>query len=307
MKLKSFLLLILTVLSYNLFAYPISPMPLRKLIIESENIVYGEVLDIKENKKVKEDDWFKSDIVVLKVHDVLHGNIKPDQIIEIYTSSDISCPAPAYYEKGKLTLAFLYKEKNDDRYSTHSLSYGSKTLEKEDYSVYKKRILEMQDILKIKNEEEKHAQTIDWLVECALQKPTKWEGTYELSPESDFMSFYDRDKDVFVRKFELKDSQKEKLRLYFLSQKTLEYDDLGLIDLITKPNDRELLDFLIARFKEAYKDFLFEGNFFMSRIADLSGRNDLKEILNKNEKLDMFSVNYDQKTKEILNEFVSKL
>ncbi|GAA5085909.1 hypothetical protein GCM10023210_07180 [Chryseobacterium ginsengisoli] len=307
MKLKSFLLLILTVLSYNLFAYPISPMPLRKLIIESENIVYGEVLDIKENKKVKKHDWFKSEIVVLKIHDVLHGNIKPDQIIEIYTSSYISCPAPAYYEKGKLTLAFLYKEKNDDRYSTHSLSYGSKTLEKEEYSVYKKRILEMQDILKIKNEEEKHIQIVDWLVECALQKTTKWEGTYELSPESDFMSFYDRDKDIFVRKFELNDTQKGKLRNSFFSQKTLEYQDLGLIDLITKPNDKELLDFLITRFKETHKDFLFEGNFFMSKIADLSDRNDLKEISEKNEKLDMLSENYDQKTKDILNEFASKL
>lgn len=307
MKLKSFLLLILTILSYNLFAYPISPMPLRKLIIESENIVYGEVLDIKENKKVKKHDWFKSEIVVLKIRDVLHGNIKPDQIIEIYTSSYISCPAPAYYEKGKLTLAFLYKEKNDDRYSTHSLSYGSKTLEKDDYSVYKKRILEMQDILKIKNEEEKHIQTVDWLVECALQKTTKWEGTYELSPESDFMSFYDRDKDIFVRKFELNDTQKGKLRNSFFSQKTLEYQDLGLIDLITKPNDKELLDFLITRFKETHKDFLFEGNFFMSKIADLSDRNDLKEISEKNEKLDMLSENYDQKTKDILNEFASKL
>ncbi|WBV54088.1 hypothetical protein [Chryseobacterium gambrini] len=307
MKTKLFLFLILSVLSCNLFAYPISPMPLRKLIIESENIVYGEVLDIKSNKKVKEHDWLKSEIVVLKIYDVLHGNIKSGQIIEVYTSSEISCPAPAYYEKGKLTLAFLYKEKKEDRYSTHSLSYGSKTLEKEEYSVYKKRILEMQNILKIKNEEEKHAKTVDWLVECALQKPTKWEGTYELSPESDFMSFYDRDKDTFVRKFELNDNQKEKLRLYFLSQKKLEYSDLGLLDLVAMPNDKELLSFLIGRFKESYNDFIFEGNFFMSRIADLSGRNDLKEISEKNEKLDMFSENYDQKNKEILTEFASKL
>lgn len=165
----------------------------------------------------------------------------------------------------------------------------------------------MQDILKIINEEEKHAKTVDWLVECALQKPTKWEGTYELSPESDFMSFYDRDKDTFVRKFELNDNQKEKLRLYFLSQKKLDYSDLGLLDLVAKPNDKELLSFLISRFKESYNDFIFEGNFFMSRIADLSGRNDLKEISEKNEKLDMFSENYDQKNKEILTEFASKL
>ncbi|GAB0156756.1 hypothetical protein CHRYSEOSP005_20230 [Chryseobacterium sp. Alg-005] len=307
MKLKSFFLLILIVFSYTLFAYPISLMSLRKLIIESKNIVYAEVLEVKQNKNVKDDDWFKSEIAVLKVYDILQGNIKSTQIIEVYTSSGMSCPAPAYYEKGTFTLAFLYKEKNDNRYSTHALSYGSKVLNKDEYSIYKNRILEMQDILKIKNEEEKHIKTVDWLVECALEKATKWEGTYELSPESDFMSFYDHDKDTFERKFELNKTQKEKLRTALFSQKTLDYYDLGLIDIISKPNDHELLSFLVTRFKESYKDFLFEGSFFMSRIADLSERDDLKQIVKKNEEIDMFDENYDKKTKEILNEFVAKL
>lgn len=307
MKLKSIFTFLLITLSYTLFAYPISPMPLRKLIIESENIVYAEVLEIKPNKEAKEDDWFKSDIAVLKLYDVLQGSIKNTQIIEVYTSEEISCPAPAHYEQGTFTLAFLYQEKDGNRYSTHSLSYGSKQLDKEEYSVYKKRILEMQEILKIKDEEEKHAKTVDWLVECAIQKPTQWEGIYELSPESDFMSFYDENQDTFTRKFELNDNQKERLRKAFFSQETLDYYDLGLIDIITKPNDKELLDFLILRLKSSYKDFLFEGEFFMSRIVNLSNREDLKEIYEKNKKLDMLDENYDKKTKEIVTEFVAKL
>jgi hypothetical protein len=204
-------------------------------------------------------------------------------------------------------LAFLYKEKEGNRYSTHSLSYGSKELNKDQYAVYKNRILEMQEILKIKNEEEKHTKTVDWLVECALNDATKWEGTYELSPESDFMSFYDQNQETFVRKFELNDAQKQRLRTAFFSQKTLNYYDLGLIDIITRPNDKELLNFLILRFKQSHKDFLFESDFFMSRIADLSDREDLRQILEKSKKIDMFDKDYDKKTKEIVNEFVAKL
>lgn len=307
MKLKFFFLFFCTFFSYTLFAYPISPMPLRKLIMKSENIVYAEVIDIKINKNAKDNDWFKSKIAVLKLYDVLQGNIKNTQTIEVYTSEGFSCPAPAHYEKGSFTLAFIYKEKEDNRYSTHSLSYGSKEMNKDQYSVYKNRIVEMQEILKIKNEEEKHTKTVDWLVECALNDATKWEGTYELSPESDFMSFYDQNQETFIRKFELNDTQKQKLRTAFFSQKNLNYHDLGLIDIITKPNDKELLDFLVLRFKQSYKDFLFECDFFMSRIADLSNREDLKQILQKNKNIDMFDENYDKKTKETVNEFVAKL
>lgn len=45
----------------------------------------------------------------------------------------------------------------------------------------------------------------------------------------------------------------------------------------------------------------------MSRIADLSNREDLKQILQKNKNIDMFDENYDKKTKETVNEFVAKL
>ena len=156
MKLKTFLTAVLITISYTLFAYPISPVPLRKLIMESENIVYAEVVDIKANKNRKQNDWFKSDIAVLKVYDVLQGSIRNTGTVEVYFSTEISCPAPAHFEKGTFTLVFLHKEKMDERYYTHALSYGSKEMNEKDYSVYKKRILEMQNILKMKNEEEKH-------------------------------------------------------------------------------------------------------------------------------------------------------
>ncbi|AZA51762.1 hypothetical protein EG348_01405 [Chryseobacterium sp. G0201] len=283
-------------------------MPLRKLIIEAENIVYAEVVDIKKNKAaISNDNWFKDHVAVLKANEVLKGKITNTQIIEVYFSPDMSCPAPAYYEKGTFTLAFLDKKDTDNTYSTYALSYGSKTLDKKDYSIYRSRILEMKNILTINSEEEKQSKTVDWLVECALEKVTKWEGTYELSPESDFMSFYDQNQDTFVKKFQLNDIQKEKLRANFFTEKTLEYDDLGLIDLIVKPNDKELLDLLIIRFKENYKQMYFGNSFFMSKIVELSKREDLKQILKRNEDLDMFAKDYDKKSTKITHEFIEKL
>ncbi|WP_262152261.1 hypothetical protein [Chryseobacterium foetidum] len=160
MKLRSLLILFLLNVCCNILAYPISPRPLRKLVTDSKNIVYAEVIDIRKNKKAKENDWFKSEIAVLKVHDVLQGKISSTQIIEVYTSTGISCPAPAYFEKGTMTLAFIEKDKNDGRYQTPDLSYGSKLLSEDEYAVYKKRILEMQDILKIKDPEEQHVKRL---------------------------------------------------------------------------------------------------------------------------------------------------
>ncbi|WP_262152260.1 hypothetical protein [Chryseobacterium foetidum] len=121
------------------------------------------------------------------------------------------------------------------------------------------------------------------------------------------MSYYDQDKDTFIRKFELNEGQKQKLRNAFLNLNQLQYDDLGILDLIAEKNDKEVLDFLILRFKESAEQFVFEGDFYMSRIAQLSGREDLKQIMKKGEEIDMLSDNYETKSKEIIAEFIAKL
>ncbi len=56
-------------------------------------------------------------------------------------------------------LAFLYK--NGNEFFTWGMSYGEKTLNQADYEVYKRRILEIRKILKIKNEKERNTKTTD--------------------------------------------------------------------------------------------------------------------------------------------------
>ncbi|MEI9908964.1 MAG: hypothetical protein WDO71_04420 [Bacteroidota bacterium] len=67
-------------------------------------------------------------------------------------------------------------------------------------------------------------------MKCASEKCTRWEGIYELSPESDFMSYYDGDettrKDIF-----LSSQHRKSLFTILLAIDTLNYSDMGLADI----------------------------------------------------------------------------
>ena len=123
--------------------YPISPRPLRKLVIESENIVYASVIAIEHCEK---DDHWNDTKAILVIKEILQGSVKQDTI-DVFFSKNMICPAPAHYEVGKSVLAFVNEYKKKSGYYTHALSYGSKTMNSNAFKSYKNRILEMQKIL----------------------------------------------------------------------------------------------------------------------------------------------------------------
>lgn len=301
MRIKAIVTTLLIGYAYTVFAYPISPMPLRKLVLESKYIVYADVIEIETLET--DDHWYDA-IAILVIKEILQGKIKNDTI-DVYFSIGMICPAPAHYEKGTTVLAFLDKEKKG--YSTHALSYGSKTLDELGYTSYKERIFEIQKILKIQNEQEKTTKTLDWLISCAVNPVTRWEGIYELSPQSDFMSYYDQDKETYQRKYILTEDQKSILREAFFSIIEFEYADIGLIDLVVKENDKELLDFLIKKLKESDIENLWYNDFLMVRIAEYSDRNDLKKIIRKIEKLNYMDEDVEEKANQLAKEFLEKI
>ncbi|KIC63519.1 hypothetical protein [Chryseobacterium taiwanense] len=304
MKLKSFILIILITLSNNLFAYPITPTPLRVLVSETENIVYAQVTDIKQNKNESKNDWNKDLIAVLTIKEILQGKIN-SKTVEVYFSNEPSCPMPAQYEKDQEILVFL--DQDIDKYTTHALTYGLKTLEQSEYEIYKSRILEIQQILKVTNNEERKIKTIDWLIDCAYNPITRWEGLQDLAPENDFISYYDWDKEKFIGTYELNKQQKQRLRTLFLNTKKINYDDLSIVDLITEQNDKEILDFLIDQFNKFRNEKYWCKNSVMLQIAEVSNRENLKNILKRKKRLDLFDENYEQETENINNEFINKL
>lgn len=269
--------------------------------MESEFIIYADVINIE---KIESDDHWNDTKAVLVIKEIIQGKIENDTINVFFTPGMI-CPAPARYEEGTTVLAFLDKQKKD--YVTHALSYGSKTIGTKAFEAYKSRIIELQNILKIKDEDEKAEQTIDWLVTCAVDSHTRWEGIYELSPKSDFMSYYDQDIGTYMREYDLTEIQKSKLREAFFKIDDLTYTDIGLVDLVVQKNDTELINFLIKELKEADIEDMWYLDYLMERIAKFTDRDDLRRIVKKLRNIDYMDKKRDEKTNQLAIEFIEKL
>jgi|SRR6218665_83500 len=250
-KLLPFVFFLIGCLSFA-SPYPISPRPLRLLVSESEHIVFGHVVKIEVKDLIRKKKVYDTKTTaVIVVKERLQGTITEDTI-RIDFRPNMICPASDMYYENFNVLAFL--DGKNGNYSTHALSYGSKTLiEAEDYSIYKQRIVEMQLILKNPDKITQLKETIEWFVKCAENDITRWEGTYELSPQSDFMSMYSKEKftnyEILLSK-----EQKQRLKGSLLQSAGTPYFDLGLLDLVYLGNEDELDVVLLCQLKEVIDD-----------------------------------------------------
>lgn len=304
------LLLLITIcgLSTVCFAYPITPRPLRKLVIESESIVWAYVAETGTIKQKKKQDYISErDFATLIIREQLQGKLSSDTIT-VFFSSTMICPAPGVFFKGETVLAFLDKDKKNDSYSVHALYYGVKHgLTVADYDIYKNRIREMQEYIHAGIAKENNEKIINWLVKCAEQKCTRWEGVYELSPHSDFMSYYDQDqqsrKDLF-----LNSAQKKNLFAVLLATDTLDYSDIPLVDIVRGANDSLLLNFLKARLQMVDKKYPWMAIDIMQRIADLTGNSTLENLADEFKSMYFKSTDdSEEKTKKLLADFIEQM
>jgi hypothetical protein len=144
---------------------------------------------------------------------------------------------------------------------------------------------------------------MDWLIACAVNPYTKWEGVYELSPGSDFMSYYDYRTDKNITLQTLSESQIAMLRQALLKTDSLSYPDMGLIDLVITKNDTEVLAFLIDRFKKTSGEYIWFRIEIMDRIAEISDRAELKKIVKRINSVDYFDKKYEEKTQRLAKKF----
>jgi hypothetical protein len=218
------------------------------------------------------------------------------------------CPAPGVFYVGEQVLAFIDKREKADDFYVHALSYGVKHgLSLQDYQIYKTRILEMKMIDRECDLKKKDDQVLDWLVRCAESPVTRWEGVYELSPESDFMSSYDRDgrvrKDIF-----LSSAQRQRLYNALFVTDTLEYPDLALVDMVMGINDKALLDLLKSGLLKMNDDYNWPARFIMERIVGLTGNTELEKLLEEFSKINYGYNDEDrQKAKKTLGLFIDKM
>jgi len=261
MKTGLSLLILLVVFQVDVIAYPISPRPLRLLIEESDLIVWAHVHDIRTRME-KGKNEFESTVAVLTIYEVLQGTVKASQIEVPYAAGWI-CPAPPHFEKGTDVLVFLDQKKGS--YSVHALSYGVKEMKAEEMAIYKKRIAEMQHIMTIEDPDTKFLSTTEWLVKCAEERITRHEGTYELSRDSDFMSYYDQNEGQPFQ-HALTGEQRLRLKKALLSTRELVYSDLGLIDLVYSTDAAAICKFMLAKLQAVNENELWYASDFMVRI-----------------------------------------
>lgn len=287
----------------TVFAYPITPQTLRKLIESSQYIVIATVDNPEpEGEPVKYFDKTKNDTVSvymmtlggdgladLYIKEILKG--KPSDLhIQVTYEASMICPAPARYPDKKTVIAFLYKEDTSSTYKTVGLSYGSKIIDsEEELNSYRTRIFEYLEILRMTSKIKRNEATIEWLVKCSENKLTRWEGAYELSRKGDFKSYYDRSKDPqFYKK--LSRSQLQRLDSVFFATDTVGYNELCLANLIPKDSNLRLKKHLL-------KNLVFANYYIakhiMKKVLDINTSKELQLIY---EEID--SIEYDDKEKE---------
>ena len=291
---------ILAMVAVEASSYPIDPRPLRKLVSESGYIVVGHVVEIVSVKTRKEN-WGPNEAARIRVVEVLQGKIQ-DEIIEVEYISTMICPAPPRYYADALMLVFLDKGENG-KYRTHALSYGAKALPASAIAVYKARIGEIQKINQITDPDSKFMETIEWLVKCAEQKATGWEGIFELSPESDFMSYYSRS-DAPPFRYLLSEDQKQRLKRALLETSEPSYSDLGLVDLLYASNEEEVRSFLLNGLKNIKENQLWIADAYMIRWLYGKESTAMEKLLKEFQE-NMFESNSDAKLKKIVSEFVA--
>lgn len=309
MKYPVIALLILTsavqdVLSFPIsLSYPISPRPLRQLVAESEYIVIGHVLEVTQKAATKKNPYSQT-IAKIAVREVLQGKIK-EKIIEVPFAANIICPAPSVYIPHTDVLTFL--DKQDNKYVTHALSYGTKNVDQKGLALYKQRIAEIQKILSINDIDTKFVETVEWLVKCAEQEATRWEGAYELSPESHFISFYSRSEHQPF-KYLLTSEQKSRLKAALLNTITPSYADLGLIDLVYTESDRDVYNYMIGMLRKLSTEDLWIAHEYMRRLLlEKPASPELKKIIDTYEENQFKNDDNGEQLRTLVSDFIAAI
>lgn len=299
------LMLFLTGLLQNAMAYPIPPRPLRALVAESQYILVGYVVktfDKETGKKKKRKSHFSENrIARIAVLELLKGQLNADTI-ELEFNPYMFCPAPAMYYDSTQVICFLNRDDNKNLY-TQALSYGSKTLNPEEIAVYKARIAEIQNIAHIENASQKLTETTEWLVKCAENPATRWEGVFELKPGSNFMSFYSHDAGIAFDSL-LTGEQKERLFQALLSTPEINYYEFALVDLAYKGHESQIDAMLLKSLKALSTENYWLADEYFSRLRYRNLSADMRNLMDRFSEIKFDS----QKTEEfkaIINDFIA--
>ncbi|HJQ22793.1 MAG TPA: carboxypeptidase-like regulatory domain-containing protein [Blastocatellia bacterium] len=156
-------------------AMVVVPQPLRALYNESELIIVGRV---GRSKTVKTTETNEMQKTTLEVASLVKGSSRRGRITVYNWGWGEDKQFPGGLKTGDTALFFLKKRDGGDGFEINDYSYGVKKLAPADLSVYLKRLEELKAISQSQSPE--MSAIVEWLVRCAEQRATRWEGAVEL-------------------------------------------------------------------------------------------------------------------------------
>lgn len=281
------------------FAAEITPHPLRMLIEKSQYIVVATIENPYDIGPLGSDKSF--DIVAnLHVLEILNGNPISNTIQVVYNPFTI-CPKAPQYPNQKTVIAFLNKMDTANTYYTVALSYGSKIMDTdEELQVYKARIKDYDEIYKIKSQELRNKATDEWLVKCAENKYTRWEGLCEFTNNA---YHYNHDNRLFDPHFSssLSKTQIKRLENAFFATDTISYEELCFLNIFPKKSHKRAKKHLLKNLAHAEYYIAKE---IMQELLILEPNSKLELIFQETEKLLFDDPELSSKQTQIIQQFL---
>lgn len=182
----------LLAISVAVGAYPIPPQTLWSVTEEAELVVVARVEAEGELSTESDPDSWTPARARLHVVEALKGEASGS--IEVAYHPGLVCPAPARFVAERTVLAFLVWDPEEGAWIVPQLSYGTLYPRAQDLSLFRRLISRAVTLQSAASGGIRPP--VDWLVEAAEHRATRWHGLYELAAELDAMhSFYDRGTD----------------------------------------------------------------------------------------------------------------
>ncbi len=243
----------------------VSPMQtLRLLYTQSDLIVTVRPGKSVPVKKRDDDSLMKT---ALDVSATIKGERKRSTVYVYHWGWGEDKKFPGGHTAGDKLLVFLKRSEENKGYEMIDPFYGAKQLPDQDLRIYLKRIEELAAI-----DQQDTPSIVEWLVRCAEQPATRWEGAYELALSAEQLN--EDTEDIDEDQIEVVDpteektdkpaatpnsdnnfsalltcQQKARLKSALFKTAELKEDDLQLVQLVKHWKDKQLVPYLVTQLR----------------------------------------------------------
>lgn len=216
------------------------------LVDNPKNIYYDYFINAKGDTTLKYE-VFKEDTATLRIIQVLKGD--NEKILQVVFNPHIICPGAAEFRDKGIVIAFLNEIDSSNLCYPNFGAWGEIIIrDSSQLLTYKNRILEYIEISK-KSPNKKHL--IEWKVKCLESPWTRAEAVRDL--RKDVLKNGRPDKTYLSKEFyrHLNANQKERLTKAFFKSDSIDYEEILLIDYVSKKDYPRLAPFLLEKLEQS--------------------------------------------------------